>query len=569
MIKNCSQCAQEFEITNDDLSFLDKISPTFDNKKFQIPPSKLCPNCGDQRRFSHINHINLFKRKCDDTGKDIITMYHPNSPYTIYEMRHWAADSWDPLSYEKDFDFSRPFFEQFNELDQAVPHQNLSQEYMHDINSDYTNYAGKNKNCYMIFDSDECEECLYSYGINGSKNSVDCYRNHKIELSYENVDCVNSYNCQYCFYSESCTDSAFLYNCTSCSNCLFCVNLRHKEYYVFNEKVSKEEYEKTKKLLKSYKSVQEYKKKFRELVLQFPHKFMHGVKNENVSGNNIVESKNSKYCFDSMKLWDCKNCFQTFMSLKDSMNISECGDGELLYECVVNGYNAFNNLFSYQCFNQNTNLYYCNMCFRCTDCFGCVGLTRKKFCIFNKQYTEEEYKKIVAKIIEHMIETEEWGEFFPTKYSAHAYNLSTAYSYYPLTKKEVLEKGWKWQDPDKKEYQPQTYNLPDNIDDVDEDILDTILTCTDCDKNYKIVTQELEFYKKQGVPIPKKCFNCRHESRIEHRTPKRLWKRTCMCNHSEHEHHRGGKCNNEFETAYSPERKEIVYCEKCYLKEVI
>ena len=145
MIKNCSQCAQEFEITNDDLSFLDKISPTFDNKKFQIPPSKLCPNCGDQRRFSHINHINLFKRKCDDTGKDIITMYHPNSPYTIYEMRHWAADSWDPLSYEKDFDFSRPFFEQFNELDQAVPHQNLSQEYMHDINSDYTNYAGKNK----------------------------------------------------------------------------------------------------------------------------------------------------------------------------------------------------------------------------------------------------------------------------------------------------------------------------------------------------------------------------------------------------------------------------------------
>jgi len=555
----CKTCSNEYEVTDSDLKFLNKISPTFDGKKFQIPPSKLCPNCGDQRRFSHLNHINLFKRKCDGSGKDVISMYHPDSGYTVYDMRYWSTDAWDPLSFGRDFDYSRPFFYQFHELDLAVPHQVLSQEYTRDINSDYTNYAGKNKNCYMIFDSDEDEDCMYCYGVNGSKSSIDCYRDTKLELCYENVDCFNNYNCQYSFYSESCTDSAFLYNCTSCTNCLFCVNLRHKEHYVFNEKVTKEEFEKTKELLKSYKSVQEYKKKFKELVLQFPHKYMFGVKNENVTGNNLVESKNAEYCFDSMKLWDCKNCFQTFMHLKDSMNISECGESELLYEGVVNGYNAYNVLFSYQCFDQDTNLYYCNMCFRCSDCFGCVGLSRKKFCIFNKQYTEQEYPKEVAKIIEHMIKTGEWGEFFPTKYSAHAYNLSTAYSYYPLTKEQVLKKGWKWQDPDKKEYQPQTYELPDKIDDVKDDILDAILACKDCGRNYKIVQQELYFYKKQGVPIPQKCFNCRHEARIQHRTPKRLWHRKCMKDN----------CTNEFETAYSPDRKEIVYCEECYLQEVV
>ncbi|MFC1810175.1 hypothetical protein ACFLZH_01625 [Patescibacteria group bacterium] len=567
--KKCRHCGVDIEVTDDDLKYLDKISPTFDGKKFQIPPSTLCANCGDQRRFSHINHINLFRRKCDGTGKDIITSYHPDSMYAVYEMHYWPTDAWDPLKYGRDFDFTRSFFEQFHELDKAVPHQALSQEYVHDINSEYTNFAGKNKNCYMIFDSDENEECLYCYGVNGSTNSIDNYRDQKLELCYENIDCFNNYNCQYSFYSDSCTDSAFLYNCTSCTNCLFCVNLRQKENYIFNEKVSRKEFEKMKELLKSYNHVQEYKKKFKELVLQFPHKYMHGVKNENVTGNNIVESKNAHYCFDSMKLWDCKNCFQTFMSLKDSMNISECGEGELLYECVVNGYNAFNNQFSYQCFNQNTNIYYCNMCFRCSDCFGCVGLSRKRFCIFNKQYTEEEYPKIVAKIIEHMVKTKEWGKFFPTKYSAHAYNLSTAYSYYPLTKEEVLAKGWKWQDPDKKEYKPQICEVPDNIDDVKEDIMKEVLACSDCGRNFKIVAQEFIFLKKQGVPVPKKCFNCRHEARIKHRTPKRLWKRTCMCNHSEHEEHRGGNCKNEFETAYAPERKEVVYCEECYLKEVI
>ncbi|MFH1193084.1 MAG: hypothetical protein V1656_02080 [Candidatus Jorgensenbacteria bacterium] len=33
--------------------------------------------------------------------------------------------------------------------------------------------------------------------------------------------------------------------------------------------------------------------------------------------------------------------------------------------------------------------------------------------------------------------------------------------------------------------------------------------------------------------------------------------------------HGGGKCPNEFETSYAPERKEIVYCESCYNAEVV
>lgn len=40
-------------------------------------------------------------------------------------------------------------------------------------------------------------------------------------------------------------------------------------------------------------------------------------------------------------------------------------------------------------------------------------------------------------------------------------------------------------------------------------------------------------------------------------------------NETKHKHHKTGRCPNEFETTYAPERKEIVYCEQCYREEVV
>ena len=59
------------------------------------------------------------------------------------------------------------------------------------------------------------------------------------------------------------------------------------------------------------------------------------------------------------------------------------------------GYNAYSCLFTNQAFNQLTNIYYCNQCFRSNDLFGCVGLSGKKYCILNKEYPKDEYDKIV------------------------------------------------------------------------------------------------------------------------------------------------------------------------------
>jgi hypothetical protein len=61
-----------------------------------------------------------------------------------------------------------------------------------------------------------------------------------------------------------------------------------------------------------------------------------------------------------------------------------------------------------------------------------------------------------------------------------------------------------------------------------------------------------------NIPLPRYCPNCRHHERLKNRNPLKLYKRTCM---------KEG-CDVEFETTYAPERKEIVYCEKCYQNEV-
>jgi len=42
-----------------------------------------------------------------------------------------------------------------------------------------------------------------------------------------------------------------------------------------------------------------------------------------------------------------------------------------------------------------------------------------------------------------------------------------------------------------------------------------------------------------------------------------------MCDKKEHTEHYSKHCQNEFETSYSPDRPEVVYCESCYNRKYI
>ena len=169
-----------------------------------------------------------------------------------------------------------------------------------------------------------------------------------------------------------------------------------------------------------------------------------------------------------------------------------------------------------------------------------------------------------------------YGEFYPIELSPFGYNETLAVEDVMLSKEEALQKGFNWQDNIQKTTGKETLkpeNIPESINDIGDSILDEVLACTECRRNYKIVPNELIFYRKMKIPIPRRCFYCRHEARLKRRNPFKLWHRKCMCGSTSSpqvttKHNHEGYCEVEFETSYAPDRPEIVYCEKCYQQEV-
>jgi len=508
-------------------------------------------------------------RKKDIHGKEIFSLFHEDSPIKIMEVAEWYSDSWDPMEYGRDYDFSRPFFKQFKELLYQVPI--MSRSLTKPVNSDYCANATEPKDCYLTFALSYVENSAHSIWGVKSKDIFDCHNYSESELCY---DCFNITKCYKTLYSvdcEGCSEVIFCKNCVGCNNCFGCANLKNKSYYIFNQPHSKEEYAKK---LKSFgitlrTNVEILREKSIEYWKQFPNKFIHGRHNANVSGDYIYNSKDAKNCWRIIGGENVKYC-QNFTGgpAKDSYDHSNFGfKSELIYDSLIVGDGVYDVVFSAYCYPSVANLQYCIQCQNSSYLFGCISLRNKQYCIFNKQYTKEEYEALVPKIIEHMKSTGEYGEFFPMEMSPLAYNESFAYEHFPLTKEEVESKGLVWRDPQKKKFNAtiSSANIPDDIDNVGESITKEIISCAhdgncahECAGVFRITHQEFQFYKLLNIPLPRICQNCRHYARFAWRNPPKLWHRKCM---------KPG-CVNEFETSYAPDRPEIVYCESCYNNEV-
>ena len=548
-MKECKKCNTQFEVTSKDRRFYEMMD---------APEPTLCSSCREQRRLSYRNESFLYHRKCDLTGEEMISNYSVDKPFPVYSMDAWWSDRYDPLKFSHDFDFNRPFFEQFFELRNSVPRLTLiQQEPM--INSEYCNTAGHNKNCYLCFSASENEDCYYSSWINYCRNCVDCKNINKSELCYECIDCRDCFGLKYSQNCSNCKTSYFLKNCQGCKDCFGCSNLINKQYYIFNKPCSKQAYDKFFEGVDtgSYKIIEKIKEKIDEELNDLIVKEYEGTNNQNSLGNYLRNNKNAYMCFECEDCEDIRYAV-ALTNAKNSMDHNHWGGGtENVYETQACGYNCANIRFCNLCCSSSSDLTYCDHCFFSKDCFGCVGLKRNKYCIFNKQYSKEEYEKLMLRIIEHMKSTNEWGEFFPANQAPYAYNETLAYEEYPLKKEEVLKRGWKWIDEKEELKQGDSeYKIPDNIKDVDDEILDKVLKSTKSGKLYKIIAQELKFYRENNIPIPRIVFRERHLDRLAKRNPRHLWDRKC------------DKCQSAIKTTYSPERQEKVYCEQCYLKEV-
>ncbi|OGD25131.1 hypothetical protein A2819_01955 [Candidatus Azambacteria bacterium RIFCSPHIGHO2_01_FULL_40_24] len=568
----CQNCKNDFIIEPDDFGFYEKI---------KVPPPTFCPECRSQRRLAWRNDFVLYNRICDLCKKSVVTIYSKESSLTVYCNKCWWSDNWDPLKYGQKYDFSRTFFEQLKELTLKVPHMALINDNgIASVNCEYTNDFAFGKNCYMVFVAWYIENVMYSFHILAGKNIMDSMINmSETEYLYECINCTHGYMLKYSEYSRACIDSQFLYDCQDCSNCFMCAELRSKKYHFKNKRYSKEEYE---KILASYQldtfsGVEKARKEFNEFILSYPRRYAWLKKNENSAGDIVSYSKNTKDSFVTKKSENCRFCEFT-ADAKECYDIATGGELSECYEditCDQSSRNLFG-IFSWK----SQDVEYTQHCHSSKSLFGCVGLRSKKYCILNKQYSKEEYEALVKRIKKQMSELPykdsngciyKYGEFYPAELSYFGYNETVADERYPLDKEIALSKNFKWQNNIQKTTGQETLkpeNIPEGIDEVEDSILEKVLACINCRRNYKIIPNELIFYRKMRIPIPRRCFYCRHEARLKRRNPFKLWHRECMCDKETHHNHQAGKCSEEFETSYAPERPEIIYCEKCYQAEV-
>jgi len=579
----CQNCKKEFLIEEDDFLFYQKI---------KVPPPTFCPFCRIERRLAFRNERKLFKIKDAFTDKEIFSLYPPESKKQVVTQEEWFSDSWDALEYGVDYDFSVNFFEQFSKLEKQVPVLSLRVEYM--VNSPYSANATALKNSYLCFNSSYSENCMYG---NATDYSKDCIDNSHISHSERCYECFWLQNCYQCYFTIMSAESSnliFCRDCLGCNSCLGCVNLRKASYCIFNKQYSKEDYfcEIEKMKLDTISGIAEARKTSKNFWKTEPTKCHQGLKNFNSTGSYVTNCKNVN---DSFLIRDGENMrYCQYLQVpknKDCYDTSAWGDNmELHYETCLCGGNSYGMKFSSDCWPNCKNSEYCVGMFSSSDCFGCVGLQKKQYCIFNKQYSKEEYFKIVEKIKSHMDELPyvdkkgniyKYGEFFPIEHSPFGYNNTTAIQYFPMTKEEAGENGYPWIEVSKGAYNitKKVSELPDSISEADSSILKEIIECESCKTPYRILEDELTFYKKENLPLPNMCDECRFKRRIEDRLKMQLYERKCMCegsssvdgiykNTSSHSHG-DTPCGESFKTGYNPNSEGIIYCEKCYQQEVI
>lgn len=550
--RNCTKCSQGFSLDKDELSFYEKM---------KVHAPKVCSDCRFILKALFRNETTLYSgRNCDLCGKSIISIYHPNSPYTIYCYDCFYSEKWDAKSYAQDYDETRPFLDQFKELMLKVPKIStyVSLGAGPNINSDYTNMTSGAKNSYLIFNTTVAEDTMYTRGLRNVKDSCDLYFGTNVERSYDSINIQESNGILWGQNVTGSVDCAFILNGRGLMNCFGCVNLANKSYHFLNQPLKPEEYQKkVSEIMGSYEKIKKFKQEFEQFSSKFPRRENNNIQTVSSTGDYIFKSKNVRDSFEVAGSEDCRYSYSA-KEMRDSCGVIGYGvKSEKMLEVVATGISS-NIIGSYGSENSSDILY--GFYVRgCKNCIGCDGLHHAEYAILNKVYSKEEYERLKNIIIKELTDQNLYGLMIPPELAPFAYNETIALYEFPLEKEEVVRRGWRWQDDVQKTENKETLSpekIQDNIKEIDESIVKEILKCIDCSRNYKITEQELIFYKKMNVPVPRKCFFCRHKNRILKRGPYKFWQRKC------------DKCQKDITTNYSPYRPEIVYCEKCYQQEV-
>jgi hypothetical protein len=446
-------------------------------------------------------NFGIHKRKCDKTGKPIVSVYDEHCPYPVWHKEEWVKHADPP---QAEYDAQKPFFDQLWRLFQNCPiAHNMGSG---NQNCEYTDDWWYGKNCYLSHSGYKCEDCQYVYRCVNVSDCQFCAMCFDCELSSDLINCYNCFHTVWGLNSRNCRDSAFLFDCRNCSDCLFCWNLRNKQYCIHNKQYSKEEYEKERQKydFSSRSQFDAAKTQFRQ-IMQEKAWWRHDILDlcQNCSGDVLEKCKNCQNCFFAQNCEDCVNCIRC-MNVNDNLHCVSSLDGELIYYSVTAQANCYDIRFSYNVINSKY-LEYCAQCLNCQYCFGCCGLVNGKYCIFNKQYSEEEYHAKIAEIKAQLREEGIYGQFFPHYFAANSYEESLAMAYWPLSRSEQEKQGFRLKTPEAKDSSINYLDIseiPDNSTTADATITKKHFWDAKAQRPFHITEKDLTFAQKLKVPLP-------------------------------------------------------------------
>lgn len=548
----CKKCNQPFKVEKEDIDFYNML---------RVPSPTKCSNCRQRNRRAFINYTTFFKRSCSVPGHNekLISQIPENSPFPVYDFDYYWSGNWDPLSYGMDYKLGKSFFSQFRDLLNKVPQPATTRDPM-SVNSEYTSAGLQQKNCYYIFGGLYPENVLYSVWPLWTKDSMDVLVAWNSERCYEVVNSTYCYNCWFIYHSKNCLDSTFIFDCQNCEHCFGCVNLRNKKYYFFNEPLTKEEYEKKIQEINlgNREVLAFWQKKFEELLAESPKRITFNTQTTNSIGNILENCDDCYKCF-FLKGAQHNRYTEIELGAKDCMDVLLGTTPQKCYESVT-PYTGSNLHFVSNCRGECLDFEYSFNLKNCSNCFGCIGLENKQFCIFNKQFSEEGYWTKVDEIKTNMLASGEYGEFFPASFSPFPYNASVAQVSSPLNKEQAEEENLWWQEPELSEFNGRVLSkeeVPKDIKDVKDDILDAAIKCEITGRPFRIIKEELEFYRYGSLPIP-----TIHP--FERSIKRFLW--IGSFNFSEIP---CVKCGNKIIGNISNNLGKNIYCQDCYNKEII
>lgn len=548
-----SHCEGEFDIEEGDVEFL---------KIFRSPPSNYCPTCRRMQRFVHMGVMRLFKHSCKAPGhgETIISVLPTECPFPVYDYAYYASEEFDPFAFGREYQEGESALAQLFWLRNVFPMPSFLNRDPSSVNSDYSNGGRGSKNCYYTSGVFSSEDVWYSALVNGSKEVMTSRSICACDTIYETLGSEHMYKTAYAYFSRDCSDSTLIFDCRNCTNCFGCVNLRNKSYCIFNEQKTREEYEvfmATKPLERA--AFQIHEEKFWALVKSLPLNASRNSAVENVSG---VLLENSRNLYDAT---DCRNAEHVrhadgALTHKDSMDILFSGGSEQIYQSTNVGSSSSMVKFSISS-KYTTDSEFVFNSKNLSNCFMCFGLENKSFCVLNKQYSPEEYWPLVDSIKSGMLERREYGEHPPMTFSAQAYNFSLAGLYYPLPGETVRELGgFVAEEPETNAGSLQTIpaeDVPDSIGMTDDSILAKAIVCEKTGRPFRILSTELAFYRKMGVPLPRVHPSVRFDGLYRLSPTGLRYYVDCA------------RCGQDIQSLFDSKDGYLLYCESCYQKEVI